>query len=66
LFTPFEKETKKQTVLSEFLRLNLNKSIVNSTVDIDKLIIAKPNSPSAELSLDMETGINNIASGTVL
>jgi hypothetical protein len=57
---------EKQTVLSEFLRLNLNKAIVNSTVDLDKLIIAKPNSPSTELSLDLETGINNIASGTVL
>ena len=57
---------KKQTVFSEFLRLNLNTSIVNSTVDLDKLIISKPNSPSVELALELETVINNIASGTVI
>jgi len=44
----------------------LNTAIVNSTVDLDKLIVAKPNSPAIELSIDHESGINNIAIGTVL
>ncbi len=57
---------KKQTVFSEFLRLNLNTAIVNSTVDLDKLIVAKPNSPAVELSIDQESGINNIAIGSII
>lgn len=64
-FTLRQRE-KKQTVFSEFLRLNLNYSIVNSTVDLDKLIVAKSNSPSITLSIEYETGINNISRGTVI
>lgn len=64
-FTLRQRE-KKQTVFSEFLRLNLNYSIVNSTVDLDKLIVAKSNSPAITLSIEYETGINNISRGTVI
>jgi hypothetical protein len=66
LYYTLRERDKKQTVFSEFLRLNLNYSIVDSTVDLDKLIVAKPNSPAISLSIDHETGINNIAIGTVL
>ncbi|MDF1549370.1 MAG: DUF6266 family protein [Bacteroidales bacterium] len=64
-FTLRQRE-KKQTVFSEFLRLNLNYSIVNSTVDLDKLIVAKSNSPEIILSIEYETGINNISRGTLI
>lgn len=57
---------KKQTVLSEFLRLNLNKSIVNSELDFDKLIIFKPNSELEAISLNYEDEINNLVNGTIL
>ena len=61
-----KQRAKKQTVFSEFLRLNLNYSIINATVDMDKLIIAKSNFPEITLSAEHLTAINNIPIGTVL
>ena len=61
-----QQRAKKQTVFSEFLRLNLNYSIINATVDLNKLIIAKSGFVENTLSAEYETAINNIPLGTVL
>jgi len=61
-----KQRAKKQTVFSEFLRLNLNYSIINATVDLHKLIIAKSGFVENTLSAEYETAINNIPLGTVL
>ncbi len=61
-----KQRNKKQTVFSEFLRLNLNSSIINSTVDLNKLIIAKSESPEFTISEEYKTDIINIPTGTVL
>jgi len=61
-----KQRAKKQTVFSEFLRLNLNYSIINSTVDLNKLIIAKSGFVENTLSAEYETAINIIPIGTVL
>ena len=61
-----KQRAKKQTVFSEFLRLNLNYSIINSTVDLNKLIIAKSSFSENILSAEYETAINNIPLRTVL
>ena len=57
---------KKQTVLSEFLRLNLNKSIVNSTIDFDKLILFKPNSPVGLIDFEPSILVNDLIDFTIL
>ena len=61
-----KQRAKKQTVFSEFLRLNLNYSIINSTVDLDKLIIAKSGFVENKLSAGYRMAINNIPLVTVL
>jgi len=58
LILSLRQREKKQTVLSEFLRLNLNKSIVNSTLDFDKLIIFKPNTPATPIDLSYDHGLS--------
>jgi hypothetical protein len=57
---------KKQSVLSEFLRLNLNKSIVNSELDFDKLIIFKPNTSASAIALEFDPHIDNLINGSNL
>jgi hypothetical protein len=66
LVLSLRQRTKKQTVLSEFLRLNLNKSIVNSELDFDKLIVFKPNSTTSEITIDYNQEIENLLDGTIL
>ena len=66
LILSLRQREKKQNVLSEFLRLNLNKSIVNSELDFDKLVIFKPNANMSAISLDYYSGINNLVEGTIL
>jgi hypothetical protein len=56
----------KQSLLSEFLRLNLNKSIVNSTLDFDKLIYYSSSQEKTTVEInddDLNAGIIN---GTII
>lgn len=46
---------KKQSLLSEFLRLNLNKSISNSDIDIDNLRISYDSMFPSTFEIDTET-----------
>ncbi|MFN8258131.1 MAG: DUF6266 family protein [Bacteroidales bacterium] len=45
---------KNQTVLSEFMRLNLNKSIKNSEIDMDNFIYWKSNAEKNSFTIDIE------------
>ncbi len=55
-------QDKKQSFFSEFLRLNLNSSIVNCSVDLDKLVIAKSDSSGINISNDYKTLMRKIPS----
>jgi hypothetical protein len=50
----------KRSILSEFLKLNLNKSIKNCSLDFDKLIIAKFNDDSFFITFTPSENENNI------
>lgn len=66
LILSLRQRDKKQTVLSEFLRLNLNKSIVNSKLDFDKLVIFKPSANATSLELDYDQEVEDLVNGTIL
>ncbi len=51
---------KKQTVLSEFLRLNLNKSIVNGTIEMDSFIYWKSNADKDSFAIDIENNTGTL------
>jgi hypothetical protein len=52
---------KKQSLLSEFLRLNLGKSIVNSVLDFDKLVYYS----SSEEKIVVEINQDDLNAGTI-
>jgi len=60
LFLTLSVKNKKRSVLSEFLRLNLNKSIVNSEIDFDKLIIFKPTEQPELINLSLKEDDSSI------
>lgn len=66
LVLSLRQRAKKQSVLSEFLRLNLNKSIVNSELDFDKLVIFKPNSDSTPLVFTFDQNLEDRINGAIL
>jgi len=51
---------KKQTVLSEFLRMNLNKSIVNGTIDLDNFVYWKSNADKDSFAIDIENNTGTL------
>jgi len=57
---------KKQSLLSEFLRLNLNKSIINSVLYIDDLKYYSSNSENSVIVIDEAELANNLVQGTIV
>lgn len=56
----------KQSLLSEFLRLNLNKSIVNSTLDFDKLLFYSSSDQTLTVEINESELTNNLVNGTII
>ncbi len=57
---------KKQSLLSEFLRLNLNKSIINSVLYIDDFKYYSSNSENSVIVIDEAELANNLVQGTII
>lgn len=57
---------KKQSLLSEFLRLNLNKSISRNVLDIDNLKYYSSNSTNTVITIDEAELANNLINGTII
>jgi len=58
--------SKKQSLLSEFLRLNLNKSIVNSVLDFDKLVYYSSSQEETIIEINIDDIDQNLINGTIV
>jgi hypothetical protein len=56
----------KQSLLSEFLRLNLNKAIVNSTLDFDKLVFYSSSDQTLTVEISEDDLANDLVNGTII
>lgn len=56
----------KQSLLSEFLRLNLNKSIINSVLDFDKLVFYSSSDQTLTVVINESDLADNLVTGTII